>query len=128
MSQMSNYLENKLVDHSLGTTTFTKPTSVYVALYTASPTDADSGTEVSGFGYARQVATWSAGSGGASSNAGQLTFTASGGAFGTITHIGIRDASTSGNLLYWGSLTASRTISDGESLVFDIGSIIVTLA
>lgn len=128
MSQISNYPENKIVDHTLGTTTYTKPTSVYIALYTSSPTDADSGTEVSGSGYARQVATWSAGSGGAASNAGALTFTASGGAFGTITHIGIRDALTTGNLLYWGALTASRTISDGESLVFDIGAITVTIA
>lgn len=128
MSQISNYLENKLVDHALGTTTYTKPTTVYVALYTASPTDADSGTEVSGSGYARQAATWSIGTNGASSNAATLTFTASGGTFGTVSHIGIRDASTSGNLLFWAALTASKTIADGESLVFNAGDITVTFA
>lgn len=128
MSQMSNYLENKLVDHSLGTTTYTKPTSVYVALYTTDPGDTDAGTEVSGSGYARQVATWGAAVNGAASNATQLVFTASGGSFGTITHIGIRDASSAGNLLYYGTLTVPRTITDGESLVFDIGNITVTLA
>jgi hypothetical protein len=128
MSQMSNYLENKLVDHSLGTTTYTKPTNVYLALYTTNPTDADSGTEVSGSGYARQVLAFTAGSNGVSSNSASVTFTASGGSFGTVAYVGIRDALTTGNLLYYGAMTTSRTISDGESLVFDIGSIVVTLA
>lgn len=128
MSQMSNYLENKALDHVLGTTSFTAPAAVYIALYTASPTDADSGTEVSGSGYARQACAFSAASGGVASNSAAETFTASGGNFGTITHIGIRDASTGGNLLFWGALPVSRTINDGESLIFNIGNITVTLA
>lgn len=123
---MSNYLENKLVDHSLGTTTYTKPTSVYVALYTSDPGEANSGTEVSGSGYARQVCAWNAASSGAATNSSTLTFTASGGNFGTVTYIGIFDASTSGNLLLSGALTTSKTINDGESLVFAGASITIT--
>ena len=69
----SNYLENKLIDHSLGTTTFTKPTSVYLALYTVSPSDSSSGTEATGGSYVREVITFSASSSGSTSNTGFLT-------------------------------------------------------
>ena len=128
MAALSNYLEDNLVDHSLGTATFTSPATVYVALYTTDPTDADTGVEVSGNGYARQVATFSAASGGATSNTNEISFVASGGNWGTITHIGIRDALTAGNLLYQGALTAARTINDGETARFAIGDIDIALA
>lgn len=128
MSQMSNYLENELLDHTLGTGSFTMPATVYLAIYTSNPTDANSGTEVTGAGYARQAITFGAASGGAATNSSQETFTASGGNFGTVTHIGLLDASTAGNLLVYGALTSSRTINDGESLIFEVGSITVTFA
>lgn len=128
MSQMSNYLENELLDHSLGTGAFTAPTNVYISLYTTDPTDADSGTEVSGFGYARQLVTFGASAGGSASNSTEETFTASGGSWGTITHIGIHDAISAGNLLYHGALSASRTVDDAESLIFSIGAVTISLA
>jgi hypothetical protein len=128
MSALSNYLENELLDHALGTGAFTAPTNVYVALFTTDPTDAGSGTEVSGAGYTRQLVTFGSASGGTASNSSEETFTASGGNFGTVTHIGIYDASSGGNLLFHGALTASRTINDGESLVFSVGAIDITLA
>ena len=128
MSQMSNYLENELLDHTLGTGSFTMPATIYLALFTSNPTDAGSGTEVSGSGYARQAITFGAASSGTATNSSQETFTASGGNFGTVTHIGIYDASSAGNLLVYGALTSSRTINDGESLIFEVGSISVTFA
>jgi hypothetical protein len=128
MSQMSNYLENELLDHTLGTGSWTMPTTIYLALFTSNPTDAGSGTEVSGSGYARQAVTFGAAASGSATNSSQETFTASGGNFGTVTHIGIYDASTAGNLLVYGALTSSRTINDGESLIFEVGSITVTFA
>lgn len=126
MSQASNYLENKIVDHVLGTATFTKPTNVYLALFLSDPTDAASGTEVTGGGYVRQVITFNAASGGSASSAALVTFTASGSDFGTVTHWAVYDASTSGNMLCYGALDSTRIIASGESLGFPIGSIIVT--
>ena len=122
----SNYLELKMLDHALGTSAFTMPSNVYVALFTSDPTDAGSGTEVSGNGYARQSATFSSASGGSTSNSSAIEFTASGGAFGTCTHFGIFDALTSGNLLYHGALTASKTIADTDTLKISATGLTVT--
>ena len=66
--------------------------------------------------------------GGTTSNTGAVSFTASGGDWGTITHIGIHDASTGGNLLWHGSMTASKTVADGDTLEFSIGNIDLTIA
>jgi len=130
MAALSDHAEKLLLDWLMTNGTATRPTDWYVALYTAAPSDSGGGTEVSGNGYSRQSATFDAASspGGTTSNSNELTFTASGGSFGTVTHIGIFDASTSGNLLWHGSLSASKTIDDGDSLVFATGNIDLTLA
>ena len=128
MSAKSNYLELKVLDHFLGTASTSAPSNVYLALHTADPTDAGSGAEVSGNGYYRQVITFDAASSGSASSNTAEEFTASGGAFGTITHFGISDASTSGNLLYHCALTASKTIADGDTLRFASGNITITEA
>jgi hypothetical protein len=101
-----------------------------VALYTAAPSDSGGGTEVSTGGYARQAVTFGAASspGGTTSNTGAVSFTASGANYGTVTHIGIFDALTTGNLLWHGSMTASKTVNDGDTLEFSIGNIDLTLA
>jgi hypothetical protein len=85
---------------------------------------------VSGNGYSRQAVTFDAAStpGGTTSNTGAVSFTAAGGSWGTITHIGIHDALSSGNLLWHGSMTASKTIADGDTLEFAIGNIDLTIA
>lgn len=126
MASLSNYVENKLLDHVLGTTSYTMPTDVYLALFTTNPTDAGSGTEVSGNGYARQVFTCDAASGGTTSNNVDIIFTASGGPFGTVTHLGVYDALTSGNLLFHTSIT-SRTVADNESISVDAGDLVFSL-
>jgi hypothetical protein len=128
MAEMSNYLENALINVTLRATSYTAPTTVYVALYTNDPTDADTGTEVSGTAYARQSVTFGAPSNGATTNSAAVEFPQAGGAWGTITHIGIRDASTAGNLLYHTALDASKTIATGDVFRIASGSLSVTLA
>jgi hypothetical protein len=128
MAEMSNYLENALINVTLRATSYTAPTTVYLALYTTDPTDADTGTECSGTSYARQAITFGAPSNGASTNSAAIEFPQAGGAWGTITHIGIRDASTAGNLLYHSPLDASKTIATGDVFRIASGSLSVTLA
>lgn len=127
MADFSDYLENELLDHVFRNSAYTSPTTVYLGLYTAAPTDAGGGTEVSTGGYSRQAITFGAASGGAIANTAAVEFTASGANFGTILAVGIFDASTSGNLLAWNEIT-SVAINDGDTLNFPIGDIDVTLA
>ena len=129
MTAASNYLEDEVLDHVLGkgTRDFTSPANLYVSLHTADPTEAMDTGELSGNGYSRQSVTFGASSSGTASNTNQLTFSASGGSWGTVSHMGIFDAATVGNGLIYGSLTASRTVNDGDDLVFAVGDIDVSL-
>ena len=128
MAEMSNYLENALINATLRATTFTSPAAVYVSLHTADPTDAGSGTEVSGGSYARKSATFASPANGASATSADVTFDQATGSWGTITHIGIWDALTTGNLLYHTPLTTSKTIVTGDIFKIASGSLTVTLA
>jgi hypothetical protein len=128
MAEMSNYLENALINATLRNTSYTSPSVVYLALYTSDPTDADTGTEVSGGSYARQSITFGAPSNGVSTNSAAIEFPQATGSWGTVTHVGIRDALTTGNLLYHTPLTASKTIATGDIFRIAIGSLSVTLA
>ena len=128
MAELSNYLENALINVTLRATSYTAPTTVYLALYTTDPTDADTGTECSGTAYARQSITFGAPSNGVSTNSAVIDFPQAGGAWGTITHIGIRDAVTAGNLLYHSPLDTSKTIASGDVFRVASGSLSVTLA
>lgn len=130
MSSFSNYTENLLLNWLLTTNSATRPTAWYVGLFTAAPSDAGGGTEVSGNGYAR-VATGTisvSGTDTTATNSASIEFAAaSGGNWGTITHAAIFDASTSGNMLAWAALTTSRTINDGDVFRIPAGSLTVTL-
>lgn len=128
MAEMSNYLENALINATLRNTSYTSPATVYVALYTTDPTDADTGTEVSGNGYARQSVTFGAPSNGASVNSGAVEFPQATGSWGTVAYIGLRDASSGGNLLYHSPLDASKTISTGDVFRISAGNLSVTLS
>ena len=128
MAEMSNYLENALINATLRNTSYTSPSVVYLALYTSDPTDADTGTEVSGGSYARQSITFDAPSNGVTSNTAAIEFPQATGNWGTVTHVGIRDALTTGNLLYHTPLDASKTIASGDIFKIAIGSLSVTLA
>jgi hypothetical protein len=128
MSEMSNYLENALINVTLRNTAYTTPTTVYLALYTSDPTDADTGTEVSGGSYARTAVTFAAPSNGASLSNADCTFPQCTVAWGTVGWIGILDATSSGNLLYHTALDTSKTISSGDIFKIAIGGLSVTLA
>jgi hypothetical protein len=124
----TDFLENKVLDHTLGKTSYTMP-SIWVGLFTAAPSDAGGGTEVSGGSYARKStagADWNAASAGSSSNANAITFVTATGSWGTVTHFGIFDASTAGNLLRWAALGASKTIGTGDTASFAAGALVVT--
>lgn len=128
MAEISNYLENALINGTLRATTFTAPAAVYVSLHTADPTDAGTGTEVSGGSYARQAATFGAPSNGASTTTADITYPQATASYGTVTHIGIFDALTTGNLLYHSPLNTSKTIDTGDIFKITSGSLTVTLA
>ena len=130
MAALSNYAEKVLLDWLVTTGSATRPTAWYVVLYTAAPDDSGGGTEVSGFNYSRKAITFAAATSpdGFTSNTNSLLFTAIGGAWGTVSYLGIFDAVTSGNLLWHGALTAGKTISDGDSLEFLAGDIGLALA
>ena len=128
MAEMSNYLENALINATLRNTTYTSPATVYVGLYTSDPTDANTGTEVSGGSYARTSVTFGAPSNGASLNSSAVEFPQATGSWGTVGWIGILDAATSGNLLYHTALDVSKTIDTGDIFKIAIGSLSVTLS
>ena len=128
MAEISNYLENALINGTLRATTFTAPTTVYISLHTADPTDAGSGTEVSGGSYIRQSATFAAPSNGASATNADVTFPQATGNWGTIGWIGIWDAQTTGNMLYHTALDTSKAIDTGDIFKIASGSLTVTLA
>jgi len=128
MSEMSNYLENALINVTLRATSYTAPTTVYVALFTSDPTDAGSGTEVSGGSYARQSATFGAPSNGASVTTADITFPTCTSAWGTVGWIGIYDAVTTGNLLYHTALDTAKAIDTGDIFKISSGNLSVTLA
>ena len=130
MAEMSNYLENALLNGTLNATTYTAPTTVYVSLFTTDPTDAGSGTEVSGGSYARTAVTFATASGtsGLVATDADVTFPTCTSSWGTVGWIGIHDASTSGNLLYHTALDASKTIDTGDIFKITTGNLTVTLA
>ena|SRR6218665_920487 len=135
MSAMTDYLEKKLLDHTLGITAYTKPTISYTALFTADPTDTGSHTaevSTSSTGYARQAATASMNATnattGLSDNSTAITHGPASADWGTITHISIEDASTAGNMLLKGAATASRTIQTGDSYQLATGQLAITFA
>ncbi|HEY3320886.1 MAG TPA: hypothetical protein VGP72_10515 [Planctomycetota bacterium] len=121
MAAKGTYLDNALLDHVLGGGDYSRPATVYVALYTSSPGPGGGGTECSGFSYARASVTndgtnWDAASSGSKQNNADISFpTASGEGWGDVTHFGIWDNSTGGNLLYYGPLGSTKTINDGDT-------------
>jgi hypothetical protein len=128
MAEFSNYLENALINATLRGTNFTAPTTIYVALFTSDPTDAGSGTEVSGGSYARTSVTFAAPSNGVSLSNADCTFPQCTSTWGTVGWIGLMDALTSGNLLYHTALDSSKTIETGDIFKISSGNLSVTLA
>ena len=128
MSEMSNYLENALINVTLRATSYTAPTTVYVALFTSDPTDAGSGTEVTGGSYARTAVTFAAPSNGVTTNNADVTFPTATASWGTVGWIGINDSTSGANLLYHTPLDTSKTIDSGDIFKISTGNLSVTLA
>jgi len=128
MAEMSNHLENALINAVLRNTSYTSPTTTYLALYTSDPTDADTGTEISGGSYARQAITFGAPSNGTSTNSAAVEFPQATADWGVISHVAIRDAVTSGNLLFHTALDASKTINNGDVFKITTGNLSVQLS
>lgn len=127
MGAVSNLLENALINHVFRNVVYTPPAAIYVALYTSDPTDADTGTEVSGGGYSRQAVTFNEPTDGKASNVDDIVFPEAETDWGTVTHIGLRDDATAGNLLWHGPVTQSRLILAGDQLIIKAGTLVVGL-
>src|SRR3954471_14100195 len=126
----SDYLENKLLDHETGKTAYTMP-AVWVGLYTAAPSDAGGGTEVTGGSYARKStagADWNAAASGSTSNANAITFVTATGTWGTVTHFGLFDAASAGNMLRWAPVTTSKSFASGDTATSPSASLVLTEA
>lgn len=118
----SDYLENKLLNHTLRNTAFTQPSALYIALFTADPTDAGTLTnEATGGSYARQSATFGTATTGSAATTNAQTYANM--PAGTFTHFALMDALTAGNMLYSAALTTPRTTVLGDTLTFAIGAI-----
>ena len=131
MAGFSDYLEDKVLDHVFGGSSYTAPGTLYVGLYTAAPSDSGGGTEVSGGSYARKsmpAMTVSGTSPTEATNGAAVEFVTATGSWGTVTHVGVFDAASSGNLMAWAALTASKTVSSGDVFRFDAGDLDITLA
>ena len=128
MAEMSTYLEDALINATLRNTSYTSPATVYVGLFTSDPTDAGSGTEVSGGSYARTAVTFGSPSNGVTTNSAAIEFPQATGSWGTVGWIGIHDAATSGNLLYHTALDTSKVIDTGDIFKISTGNLSVTLA
>lgn len=137
MSAASDYLENKLLDHVLTSTAYTQPNARYLGLFTNDSTQAaanlEAGTltdEIStaGTAYAREAITFDAAVTGTSSSAATVTFPAATANWGTITHVAVLDASTGGEVLFWGAVTTAKTIETGDTFQVSAGNLTITLA
>jgi hypothetical protein len=130
MSSFSDYTENLVLTYLFTNGSATRPTAWYVGLFTAAPSDAGGGTEVSGFGYVRKVTgtITVSGTDTTATNSAAIEFdAASGGNWGTVTYAAIFDAETSGNMLAWAQLTTARTINDGDVFRIPASSLTITL-
>jgi hypothetical protein len=144
MAAMSDFLENKTIDHLFRGVSFTAPAALYIGLYTVTPTDAGGGTEVTGGAYARvalapSTTNWastggagtttnpSAGTSGTTSNNSAITFPTATAAWGTVVAVGIFDAATAGNLHWWGPLTANQVVGIGGTFSFAISQLSVQI-
>jgi len=126
----SDYLEDKLLKHTFANTAFTTPGTVYLGLFTAAPSDTGGGTEVSGGSYARISCAFSVSGTNptTATNSSAAEFATATGTWGAVGWVGVYDASSSGNLLAWAALTASKTVSSGDVFRFDAGDLDITLS
>lgn len=122
----TDYLENKLLDHTFGGAAYTAPATVYVALFTTATNDAGAGTEVTGGSYARQAITVSV-TGNAVTTTAAVSFPTASASWGTVTHAALMDAASAGNMLGQDALPTSKIIDSGDVFTIPVGDIDITL-
>lgn len=128
MGSKSDYLEDEILDHIFGKGAYTPPT-IYIALFTVTPSDAGGGTECTGGSYERKATVagdWTTSSGGALSNGNELSFVQATASWGTVVAFGLFDAASSGNLLYWGAISPTKAIDSGDTAKFAVGDLDIT--
>lgn len=130
MAEMSDYLEVALLNATLNGVAFTAVNNPYVSLHTADPTDAGTGTEVSGGSYARTAASFATASGtsGLVATDSDVTFPTATATWGVVGWIGLWDSASGGNMLYHTALDASKTIDSGDIFKITTGNLTVELA
>ena len=124
----SNFLETEILDHVFGGNAYTAPATLYLGLHTSNPDEDDSGTEVStsGTAYARQSIGFTV-SGNTATSSADVEFPTATASYGTVTHVGVYDASSAGNLIAYAALSASKNISTGDVLRVPAGDLDITL-
>ena len=133
MAAATDYLEAAVLDHVLGNTAFTQPTTLYIGLFTTATADDGTGTEVgAGVNYSRQTvafgaATTVAGVSTASNSADVEFGPATVSNWGTISHLAIFDAASGGNMLFHGALSVAKTITVDDSLRIGTGNLTIEL-
>ena len=124
---MTFNLANKLANATVANVAYTSPATVYTALYSTAPTVSTSGTEITGNGYARQSTTFGTPTDGVISSTANVSFSCTGNAWPTVIAVGITDASTAGNIMYFQTI-ASRNVKVGDTLTFSSGNITVSIS
>lgn len=126
MSALSDYAEEKFADWIGGNANMPATSSRYLALFDDDPTDANTGNEVTADirVAGRLGITFSSPTNGQISNASQISFGNSNND-ASVTHFGIYDAASGGNLIVHGQLSSPKTIQTGDELLFEAGSIII---
>ena len=123
----SNYLETEILDHVFAGAAYTAPSTKYLALFTAiADGEAGSVTEVTGGAYARQTVAFTT-SGNTTSNNAAVEFPTATANYGTVTHVGVYDASSSGNLMAYAALSSNKTIETGDVFRVPSGDLDITL-
>jgi len=124
----ANEFETRALQWVFTTGSPTRPTSWYLALFTSNPDEDGSGTEVStsGTAYAREAVTFTV-SGNAATNSGAIEYATATASFGTVSHVGVYDASTAGNLIAYAALSSSKAIDTGDILRIPAGDLDITL-
>jgi hypothetical protein len=125
---LSDYAEKKLLDHLLGTASYTMPSAVYLALYTVAPTDSTEGTEVTGGDYERKVVTFNGVTSGSGSTTNNTTLDFTGMPACTVVAVAVLDALTIGNILVYGTLSTNKTLDSGDILRVASGDLSITIA
>ena len=127
MPVLSATLRDEILDHILGTAANTAPSNVYVALYSSDPTDVDSGTELSGNGYARELVTFDASVAGVSSTDVNAEFGPATADWGSVTHVAVHSSISGSDLIFFGPLATARTVLEDDILRFSAGNLTLKL-